>query len=163
MLNTIKRFWALCLDTHMKLALYKYAIIYIYIYICVCVCVCVGVISCKPQCVKCNRIFYYKSITFDTHHTCLNGMFGWRYSIHPTAWIEGQGLRLRCFHQYNCHPQLASVPKMACLIGSTDHLWHFAWLGICLYNTSKLWQASHDILKFVQLPLPPSISLKMRC
>ena len=29
MLNTIKRFWALCLDTHMKLALYKYAIIII--------------------------------------------------------------------------------------------------------------------------------------
>ena len=27
MINTIKRFWALCLDTHMKLALYKYAII----------------------------------------------------------------------------------------------------------------------------------------
>ena len=26
-MNTIKRFWALCLDTHMKLALYKYAII----------------------------------------------------------------------------------------------------------------------------------------
>ena len=23
----VKRFWALCLDTHMKLALYKYAII----------------------------------------------------------------------------------------------------------------------------------------
>ena len=32
MLNTIKRFWALCLDTHMKLALYKYAIIIIIIY-----------------------------------------------------------------------------------------------------------------------------------
>ena len=31
MLNTIKRFWALCLDTHMKLALYKYAIIIIII------------------------------------------------------------------------------------------------------------------------------------
>ena len=31
MLNTIKRFWALCLDTHMKLALYKYAIIYLFI------------------------------------------------------------------------------------------------------------------------------------
>ena len=29
MLNTIKRFWALCLDTRMKLALYKYAIIII--------------------------------------------------------------------------------------------------------------------------------------
>ena len=29
MLNTIKRFWAVCLDTHMKLALYKYAIIII--------------------------------------------------------------------------------------------------------------------------------------
>ena len=28
-MNTIKRFWALCLDTHMKLALYKYAIIII--------------------------------------------------------------------------------------------------------------------------------------
>ena len=27
MMNIIKRFWALCLDTHMKLALYKYAII----------------------------------------------------------------------------------------------------------------------------------------
>ena len=25
-MNTMKRFWALCLDTHMKLALYKYAI-----------------------------------------------------------------------------------------------------------------------------------------
>ena len=33
MLNTIKRFWALCLDTHMKLALYKYAIIIIIIII----------------------------------------------------------------------------------------------------------------------------------
>ena len=31
MMNTIKRFWALCLDTHMKLALYKYAIIIIII------------------------------------------------------------------------------------------------------------------------------------
>ena len=30
-MNTIKRFWALCLDTHMKLALYKYAIIIIII------------------------------------------------------------------------------------------------------------------------------------
>ena len=30
---TIKRFWALCLDTHMKLALYKYAIIIIIIII----------------------------------------------------------------------------------------------------------------------------------
>ena len=29
MMNTIKRFWALCLGTHMKLALYKYAIIII--------------------------------------------------------------------------------------------------------------------------------------
>ena len=29
MMITIKRFWALCLDTHMKLALYKYAIIII--------------------------------------------------------------------------------------------------------------------------------------
>ena len=33
MLNIIKRFWALCLDTHMKLALYKYAIIIIIIII----------------------------------------------------------------------------------------------------------------------------------
>ena len=33
MMNTVKRFWALCLDTHMKLALYKYAIIIIIIYI----------------------------------------------------------------------------------------------------------------------------------
>ena len=33
MLNTIERFWALCLDTHMKLALYKYAIIIIIIII----------------------------------------------------------------------------------------------------------------------------------
>ena len=33
MMNTIKRFWALCLDTHMKLALYKYAIIIIIIII----------------------------------------------------------------------------------------------------------------------------------
>ena len=33
MLNTIKRFWALCLDTHMKLALYKYVIIIIIIII----------------------------------------------------------------------------------------------------------------------------------
>ena len=33
MLNTIKRFWALCLDTHMKIALYKYAIIIIIIII----------------------------------------------------------------------------------------------------------------------------------
>ena len=33
MLTTIKRFWALCLDTHMKLALYKYAIIIIIIII----------------------------------------------------------------------------------------------------------------------------------
>ena len=32
-MNTIKRFWALCLDTHMKLALYKYAIIIIIIII----------------------------------------------------------------------------------------------------------------------------------
>ena len=32
MMHTIKRFWALCLDTHMKLALYKYAIIIIIIY-----------------------------------------------------------------------------------------------------------------------------------
>ena len=31
MMNTVKRFWALCLDTHMKLALYKYAIIIIII------------------------------------------------------------------------------------------------------------------------------------
>ena len=31
-MNTIKRFWALCLDTHMKLALYKYAIIIIIIF-----------------------------------------------------------------------------------------------------------------------------------
>ena len=30
-MNTVKRFWALCLDTHMKLALYKYAIIIIII------------------------------------------------------------------------------------------------------------------------------------
>ena len=30
-MNTIKRFWVLCLDTHMKLALYKYAIIIIII------------------------------------------------------------------------------------------------------------------------------------
>ena len=30
-MNTIKRFWALCLDTHMKLALYKYVIIIIII------------------------------------------------------------------------------------------------------------------------------------
>ena len=29
MMNTIKRFWALCLDMHMKFALYKYAIIYL--------------------------------------------------------------------------------------------------------------------------------------
>ena len=28
-MNTIKRFWALCLDTHMKLALYNYAIVII--------------------------------------------------------------------------------------------------------------------------------------
>ena len=28
-MNTIKRFWALCLATHMELALYKYAIIII--------------------------------------------------------------------------------------------------------------------------------------
>ena len=34
MLNTTKRFWALCLDTHMKLALYKHAIIIIIIIIC---------------------------------------------------------------------------------------------------------------------------------
>ena len=27
MVNTMKRFWALCLDTHMKLAQYEYAII----------------------------------------------------------------------------------------------------------------------------------------
>ena len=26
-MNTLKRFWALCLDTYMKLALYGYAII----------------------------------------------------------------------------------------------------------------------------------------
>ena len=32
-MNTVKRFWALCLDTHMKLALYKYAIIIIIIII----------------------------------------------------------------------------------------------------------------------------------
>ena len=32
-MNTIKRFRALCLDTHMKLALYKYAIIIIIIII----------------------------------------------------------------------------------------------------------------------------------
>ena len=32
-MNTIKRFWALCLDTHMKLVLYKYAIIIIIIII----------------------------------------------------------------------------------------------------------------------------------
>ena len=32
-MNTIKRFWALCLDTHMELALYKYAIIIIIIII----------------------------------------------------------------------------------------------------------------------------------
>ena len=31
MMNTVKRFWALCLDRHMKLALYKYAIIIIII------------------------------------------------------------------------------------------------------------------------------------
>ena len=31
-MNTIKRFWALCLDTHMKLALYEYAIIIIILY-----------------------------------------------------------------------------------------------------------------------------------
>ena len=37
-MNTTKRFWALCLDTHMKLALYKYAIIIIYICMYVCVC-----------------------------------------------------------------------------------------------------------------------------
>ena len=30
-MNTVKRFWALCLDTHMKLTLYKYAIIIIII------------------------------------------------------------------------------------------------------------------------------------
>ena len=31
MMNTLKRFWASCLDTHMKLALCKYAIIIIII------------------------------------------------------------------------------------------------------------------------------------
>ena len=30
-MNTMKRFWALCHDTHLKLALYKYAIIIIII------------------------------------------------------------------------------------------------------------------------------------
>ena len=38
MMNTIKRFWALCLDTHMKLALYKYAIIIIIIIIIIITC-----------------------------------------------------------------------------------------------------------------------------
>ena len=32
-MNTIKRFWASCLDTHMELALYKYVIIVIIIII----------------------------------------------------------------------------------------------------------------------------------
>ena len=32
-MNTIKRFWASCLDTHMELALYKYVIIVVIIII----------------------------------------------------------------------------------------------------------------------------------
>ena len=50
-MNTVKRFWALCLDTHMKLALYKYAIIIIIIRD-------LDQIQCFPGCGKLEQIYH---------------------------------------------------------------------------------------------------------
>ena len=45
MMNTIKRFWVLCRDTHMKLALYKYAIMIIIIIIIVIIIIIIIIIN----------------------------------------------------------------------------------------------------------------------